>query len=379
MTVAKPREVFSEEALAELRSRIGVRLPRQQAWNEVATKDAIRHFAHGYGDTNPLWCSEEYAQRTRYGGIIAPPTFLYSCLSSGSSRAGAMGLPGAHGLWAGEEWEWFRPARVGDRITDETKLVDLRPVHGQFADPMYEQIGETTFRNQRDELLAIERQIVWRFERLADEKRDRYAGITKHRYTPEEIAAIQADCDKEQIRGANPRYWEEVQVGEEIPHVVKGPLTVTDIMAFKMGMGASPFVRAHGIRMAYERRHPTTAVLNSYGIPDVPERVHWEDELAQTVGIPAAYDYGYQRVTWMAQVITNWMGDDGFLRKLAVQIRRPNLVNDTLWCRGRVVNKQIKDGEHQVECELWGDNQRREISTTGHATVALPAKGGRTP
>lgn len=160
-----------------------------------------------------------------------------------------------------------------------------------------------------------------------------------------------------------------------MPHVVKGPLTVTDVIAWKMGWGYRPFVRAHGIRLAFERRHPTSAIPNAYGIPDVPERVHWEDELAQKIGVPAAFDYGPQRFTWMSQVVTNWMGDDGMLRKLRVQVRRTNHIGDTTWCRGKVVEKYIRDGRPLVDCELWADDQRGRRTAQGWATVELPSEG----
>ena len=72
--------------------------------------------------------------------------------------------------------------------------------------------------------------------------------------------------------------------------------------------------------------------------------------------------------------MTNWIGDDGFLKKLSVQVRRFNLVGDTTWCKGKVVNKHISEGEHLVECEIWGENQRGEITAPGHAVVRLPSK-----
>jgi len=31
------------------------------------TRDAIRHYAHGIGDDNPLWCDPSYARQSRYG------------------------------------------------------------------------------------------------------------------------------------------------------------------------------------------------------------------------------------------------------------------------------------------------------------------------
>ncbi len=94
-------EVFSPEAVMNQRSRLGVSVRRTGApFNEVCTKDAIRHYAHGLGDTNPLWTDEEYAKKSRWGSLIGPPCFLYAC---GAGALVQEGLPGVHGLHAGDD------------------------------------------------------------------------------------------------------------------------------------------------------------------------------------------------------------------------------------------------------------------------------------
>jgi len=56
--------------------------------------------------------------------------------------------------------------------------------------------------------------------------------------------------------------------------------------------------------------------------------------LARSVGVPEAYDYGPERCSWMTHHMTNWMGDDGFLRESKSQIRRHNPEGDTLFING---------------------------------------------
>ena len=82
---------------------------------------------------------------------------------------------------------------------------------------------------------------------------------------------------------------------------------------------------------------------------DVPEFVHMEDSRAQIIGIPGAYDYGYQRISWLDNVVTNWMGNDGFLKNLNGTLKRFNIVGDTHWMKGKVVKKYIVDSEHLVD------------------------------
>ncbi len=110
------------------------------------------------------------------------------------------------------------------------------------------------------------------------------------------------------------------------------------------------------------------------GIIDVPELVHMEDTRAKEIGIPGAYDYGCQRISWLGNLVTNWMGDDGFLKKLRAELRRFNVIGDTTWLKGKVTNKYIEDDEHLVDIECWAENQRGEVTMPGTATVRLPSK-----
>src|SRR5215472_5321507 len=96
-------------------------------------RGAVRRFAEAIGDPNPLFNDEAEARKTRFGGMIAPPTF---CRSMGSPipdvRIEALGAS-FRGLDGGSEWEYLRPIRVGDRITVQTKLVDLKESEGRLG------------------------------------------------------------------------------------------------------------------------------------------------------------------------------------------------------------------------------------------------------
>jgi acyl dehydratase len=94
---------ITDEALDELRARINVPIESTaEPWCYEATRDNIRHYAHGIGDDNPLWCDPEYAAKTQFGDIIAPPSFLFATSRIVSGYVG--GIPGVHAMWAGAEW-----------------------------------------------------------------------------------------------------------------------------------------------------------------------------------------------------------------------------------------------------------------------------------
>ena len=81
------------------------------------------------------------------------------------------------------------------------------------------------------------------------------------------------------------------------------------------------------------------------------------------------------RETWLIHLCTDWMGDDAWLWKLDCQFRKFNYVGDTHWMRGRVTRKYLVEQDRPaVDLEVWGENQRGEKTTPGHATVLLPSR-----
>ena len=80
-------------------------------------------------------------------------------------------------------------------------------------------------------------------------------------------------------------------------------------------------------------------------------------------------------MAWLGHLMTNWIGDHGFLRNMDVQVRRFNLVGDTTWCRGKVAEKWKDGGRHLVRCEIWAEDQRGDVTAKGTATIELPSRG----
>jgi acyl dehydratase len=361
---------ITEQELDRLRGFLGKPLPVKNPFNRNATVDTIAHFAYGIGDTNPLFSDEEYAKGTRWGAQVAPPTFLFSCEGIGAPR----GLAGVHGMWSGASFEMEGPLRAGTGIRATVTPSGLTPKQTRFAGPAILQEFTYNFTTPEGQPIGKLRQWSMRTERDAAQDKGKYHELKAATYTPEEIDRIFADYDKEEVRGAEPRYWEDVEVDDEVPHVVKGPLRVTDNIAWKIGWGFNPFVYAHKVAVDFYKKHPGAFIVNDAGIPDVPERVHWESEFARRVGVPEAYDYGPQRVAWLCQVVTNWIGDDGLIKEFWGEVRRHNLNGDTHWLKGTVSGKRREAGQPLVDLELWGYDQRGERTIRGGATVVLPSR-----
>ena len=161
--------------------------------------------------------------------------------------------------------------------------------------------------------------------------------------------------------------------GEALPTMVKGPMTVTGFIAYAQGWGGL-YIRANKLAWKLIDAHRGLGITNRFGIPDCPERVHWEEEFALEVGAPGAYDYGPERCSWLTHHLTNWMGDDGFLRRATCKIRRHNPEGDMLFIKGKVKRKFVEGGRHLVEIEQEAHNQDDEASVLGTGIVELPSR-----
>ncbi|MBI4283040.1 MAG: MaoC family dehydratase N-terminal domain-containing protein, partial [Chloroflexi bacterium] len=215
---------ITQKDIEQMREWIGVRTPgRGRVFNQEVNRDNLRHLAQGDGNLNPLYFDEDYAKKTRWGGLIAPPSFIHctgtTLPQEGQRHRPAGALRGLQGLYSGDDCYYYRPIRPGDFVWEMEYLYDVELKKSQFS-------GQTVFSrtlsvmaNQKGELICVRKNLLITSGRQTktDEKghgeRKKYAHIRKQYYTPEDIKRIDDDMDREEIRGANPRYWEDVNEG----------------------------------------------------------------------------------------------------------------------------------------------------------------------
>lgn len=130
-----------EQAVAEGSAYIGTAGP---IGTLAVDEGAIRRFADAVGDPNPLYRDPEFARSTRWGGIIAPPTFL--CLLMPPLPIPPIDY-GTSRLNGGTEFHSLVPVRPGDVITGQCRLGSVRSTTGRSA-PMLIQEREYTYINQ---------------------------------------------------------------------------------------------------------------------------------------------------------------------------------------------------------------------------------------
>ncbi len=368
----KPIEnLITDEAIANAKAMIGIKLRTEQYLRD-ASVDTITNFSSGIGDLNPLYRDMEYGRWTRFGNMIAHPFFPYAHHWPGRSR---WGLPGVHGFYAGNDWEFFRAVKPGDRINCYERVAGVEEKTGKFSGRLVIQYVENIFTNQRDEVVAKALGWFTRHERKAAKEHGKYSDIKTHEYADDEYEKIyeQSISEPGEIRGRETRYWEDTEIGEELPSIVRGPLSLMDTMGFIAGCGRS---HTHGVLLMGALKHPGHFFKSEEagGGIEYTGIGHHRESTAKNVGVPGTYDYGPQRTAWLGSLVTNWMGDDAFIKRLRAEMRNFNIMGDSTWCNGKVTDKYVKDGYALVDIEIWAENQRGKVTAPGMATVMLPSK-----
>lgn len=100
--------------------------------------------------------------------------------------------------------------------------------------------------------------------------------------------------------------------------------------------------------------------------------IHMDDEAGKKVGQKGAFGMGNLQVSYLHDLMRQWIGDDGWIKKFSCQFRGMNFKNDTVTAHGKVLKKYEEKGEKLVDLELWTENQKGEKLCPAKATVALP-------
>ena len=328
-------------------------------YNQEATPDTINHYAWGAGDLNPLWVDEAYARRSRYGTVLAPPTFPYSVTSP--SLATWLDKPphDFNAVYGGTSWEFRKLVVLGDRLHATARLADIYTKTTRTVGPMVVLVSETTYWNQRCEPVAAARGLSLRYLR----ERAAFGGRSESHGTREPRLKITPDvspdlaCSKVRRQGKVPLYWEEVSEGQPVASLFKGMFTMTEMVRWNAGCLGPPRI---GAWLDENGRFVNAA--------------HYDPDIAREMGLSGPFDNGPLRGAWLSQLVTDWMGDWGDLLHLEYKILRLNIVGDVNTCKGFVARKWLENGDGTVELEVRVENQDNEITASGKATVRLPAK-----
>lgn len=377
---------LDEDTIAEVRRRIGIPVrysPR--AHNEVSSTDSFRHFARAYGDDNPLYTDPAYAAASSWGGSIAPPLYPFcSGISRPVELSGAEKallkegdpLAGIGQYMCGERWLFPKPVRAGDVLWQSQALdsADLRP--SSFGGGTGALLSHrVTWEDEVGDPFAFRFLDFWHADREKSKEAGTNRDLERPHYTDEDLERFDAMYAAEEVRGAEPRLVADVQVGDELGPIAKGPLSVTDMVSWHAGVGWGMY-GGGGSKLAWRNRQrvPKFYVKNDLGFWDSAQRCHWDDEWAQRMGHPGAYDYGVMRSNWMAHLVTNWMGDDAWLWTMSASVRKFNYLGDAHVVSGVV--REVDRAASTVTIDVTGTNQRDQVTCDARVVVILPPPGG---
>jgi len=369
---ARDTRIPALDSIAEFakvsRRLIGEPVSERPQWNREATPDAIRHFAWGISDDNPLWVDSAYAAAGPNGRLAAPPTFLFSVL-----------YPFLHGvptylplnfLISGVECRWYLPVLEGDRLIATSVHRDVVEGRDRAGRDTVYIVAETTYRNQADAVIGtIEGSLAASAKPQSGMLLDRDV----HEYSAADLESLGAALRAEQRTGRRPIAGLAVQPGDELPPIVRGPLTVGDLIAWNAAIGPSYRAAALAYKDLLAKPH-TATLLPRVGWPVRYSQQHEDFTLAAQRGMPAPFDNSAMRAAWLSVLLTNWMGDSGALRRMQVSTVKPVIYGDINWYAGRVLRKLDAGDETLVTIRLTGTNQLGELTTTGEADVALPTR-----
>lgn len=138
-------------------------------------------------------------------------------------------------------------------------------------------------------------------------------------------------------------YYEDVSVGQELPFLVKTP-TTRQLVKWAGGSGDY-----------YE--------------------IHYDQDFARReANLPGIVVHGKLKAAFLTQMVTDWIGTQGVVRKFSVRYRGMDFPGHQITCRGIVTDKYCRDGACWVECEVWTENPEGEHTTTGSFIVTLPSR-----
>jgi acyl dehydratase len=132
---------------------------------------------------------------------------------------------------------------------------------------------------------------------------------------------------------------------------------------------------AEGMPIGPLEKEPTTQQLVKYaGASGDFYQIHYDKDFARKNNLPGVILHGALKNAFLGQLMTDFAGELGWLRKLSVQYRGMDQPGTKVVCKGRVTRKYTDAGQHLVDCEIWLENAQGEKTTPGSATVILPAR-----
>lgn len=349
----------------------------------------LRRWAQGMQNPNPLYFDERYAAESRFGRLVAPQSFAVCTDTSHGAGPAIQGtIPGQHMIFGGDEW-WFSGPRIepGDRISHDRMLFDYKVAETKFSGPTMFSRGDTTYINQRGEVLCKQRSTSVRY--LAENARK--LGMFK-----DNVPRSWADQQLEELEKQKLEYTQSfldlgherrlfVKAGDRLPRRPIGPHTIasftTEWRSYLMTVwgavewyGETSTMSSGWLpEMSRDEEGAKLDPAQADGLYKGPSRGHVQTRYAQLIGMPREYGYGASMGAWILDYLTNWGGEWSFVRHSNMQYRSPALSGDVTWLDGEVVSIDPSGPAPVASVRVVMTNQDGAVMAQGSAEIELPA------
>lgn len=156
-------------------------------------------------------------------------------------------------------------------------------------------------------------------------------------------------------------------MGERLPDAVLGPTTVWDMLVMTVGRQDQELLPMMALKDQPNAPSAPDPVTN---IPKCFMECHLANDTAHQLGLPNAIHAGAVDRSLLLRIVTNWMGDDGFITRFAWQPRKDTYVGDTLFASAWVTEVEESTGLCKIEAIL--QNQKGIKTAAAQITVRLP-------
>ena len=349
----------------EVQALIGSETPPER--NRFPLSEEMAYdLADATEDPNALYVDRDHAKRSRFGELLCPPLATWKDIAPPIGLFGAgqeshfqVPLPfNSYGLNGGSDWQFLRPAYVGDWITRRFRILDIYEKEGRSG-PLVFVVRMETQTNQHDQTICLARRVS-----IHRALPDGDGSSSSPQVAQEDVGSVREPplqqvvlsppgpddtIPKPGIGEQRQRYFDEISVGDELSPVIKGPITTT-----------------HLVRWA--------AANGNYA------RIHWDLPFAQLrQGMANVVVNGSLKNQYLGQLMVAFAGEEGWFKRFYVEHRGMDYPGDVLTAFGSVSNKKERDGFGYVECQVGLRNSRGEQTASGWATVVLPKIGQSLP
>jgi acyl dehydratase len=137
-------------------------------------------------------------------------------------------------------------------------------------------------------------------------------------------------------------YWEDIQEGAEIPALIK--------------------------------QTTTRQLVQWAGASGDFYEIHYDKDFALRAKLPSVIVHGWLTFSFLTQMLTDWIGEDVWVKKAGVSYRAMHVAGEHIYCGGKVIRKFVENGEHLIECQIWAENDKAQITVPGTALLLVPPR-----